>query len=413
MPAAPSDAPATGSGDDRETAPEHLARRCRALADAEMRGYSPLYERLLHRVAGDAELLDLLAPLGDPGKLPVLTLAAVHDLVLAEVGGDQPSDPLATALAAAYGYGSDEHARARARSGSGSGDSSGGLDAGAGLDPWPPFRALLVGRFADVAQLVATRTVQTNEVGRASALVPALQVVVEELGAPLAVVEVGSSAGLHLLLDRFHHRYLGDGTVTTWGPADAAVQLDCTVVGPDHPPLPTGPLPLASREGIDLRPVDVLDPVERRWLQACVWPDVPDRPERLRAALELARREPPAIRSGDVLDVLGPLLAEVPDGVVPCVVSSWALAYLSRPGRQAVHDLVAEVGAHRDVALVTAEYPQVTPWVPAPDRPPAVPAGTGATLLGLATWDGGVGSARPLAWMQAHGRWLDWLTPPG
>lgn len=367
---------------------EALRRRLVHLADTELAGYSPLYERIARGLATDDELLARLAPLGHPGRLPVLLLAAVHDQVLADP--DQ-------ALAAIYRGDADQGAPG---------------DPGDPGDPWPPFRALLHERFDEVAATMAARTVQTNEVGRVTALLPALAVAAAEVGSPLGLVEIGPSAGLNLLLDRYAYRYLGpDGAERArWGDPASPVQLSCTLVGPGEPPVEDGPPTIASRQGIDLAPVDVRDPRERRWLQACVWPDVPDRADRLAAALAVAAADPPVLVRGDALDLLTPVVDALPAGVVPCVVSTWALAYLTEDGRQAVHDQLGLLGRHRDLALVTAEYPHVTPWVPAPTRPAAGGVHErGATLVGLATWRAGVEHVRPLAWMQAHGRWLDWL----
>jgi hypothetical protein len=140
---------------------------------------------------------------------------------------------------------------------------------------------------------------------------------------------------------------------------------------------------------------------------------VPDRPERLAAAIGLARLDPPRLVVGDAITDLAPLVAALPDDVLPVVISTWALAYLGRDGRAAVLAALDEVGATRDLAVVSAEEPRITPWVPAP--PPAVEAcgdadgdGTG-TLLGLRTWRGGEAHDEALALCHPHVRWIAWV----
>ncbi len=359
---------------------EKLAERLLSFADTELRDYSPTYEQIVRGLAGDQALLGRLAPLGEANRVPGLVLAAVHDIVLAEPD---------LALAAIY--------------------------AGDPGDPWPPFAALLDERFDEVAAAITTRALQTNEVGRTTALVPALGIVCDRLDAdsqrPIALVDIGSSAGLNLLLDRYSYEYLspaGD-VVAAWGESQSPVHLSCTVIGGNVPALPVEPLPLASRLGIDLAPIDVRDDAAGRWLQACLWPDVPNRAGRLRGAVEVARSFPPTLLQGDVLEQLVPLLCELPSDVVPCIVSTWALAYLESNGRQQLYEQLSSLGEDRDLALVTAEYPHVTPWLPRPDRQAAVEEGKGATLLGLTTWSGGEPGREVLAWMQAHGQWIDWL----
>ena len=207
---------------------EELASFYRYLADAEFDGYCDLYATLARSMADDRELLERVVTLAPAAKvIPILLFAAVHDLVLAE-----PDAPLASI----YGGGSG--------------------------DPWPPFRSLLEERFADLATLVSTRTIQTNEVGRAAVLLPVLDTVHRATGRPLALVEIGPSAGLNLLLDRFGYRYdLPAGATFDAGDPASPVQLTCAVRGPWSPPLTAVTPPIASRQGIDLSPVDVTDPI--------------------------------------------------------------------------------------------------------------------------------------------------------
>jgi hypothetical protein len=359
----------------------YLADYCRWLADAEFRGHAPLYEAVARGLAGDTELLERLAPLAEPKFVPVLLNAAVHDLVLRE-----PDQPLATIY----------------RTGTG--------------DPWPPYRALVRDRFDELAEMVGTRVIQTNEVGRSAAVRPALEAVSTRAGRPLALVELGPSAGLNLLADRYAVTYVDAATdpptQTSVGPPGSPVQLRCELIGPARPPPPAGELVVAWRAGIDRRPVDARDTDARRWLRACLWPGQRERAARLDAALAIARAEPPDLRSGDAVATLPEVLAEAPaHGEAALVVlATWVLAYLADDERAALADVLT--GAGRPVWFVTAEYPGVAPWVPAPSRPTSAGAGTGATLVGLALWDGGLVEAQPLAWMQAHGTWLDWLGDP-
>ena len=112
----------------------------------------------------------------------------------------------------------------------------------------------------------------------------------------MALVEIGPSAGLNLLFDRYHASY-SDGR--TSGSPESPVQLTCEIVGDTAPPLPASDLRIVSREGIDLAPVDLDDDDGIAWLEACIWPDVPGRLDRFEAAVRIARTEPPVMRRGD------------------------------------------------------------------------------------------------------------------
>jgi len=328
------------------------------------------------------------------GRLPVLFLAATHDLVLDEPDSD---------LAAIYRGGSD-------------------------ADPWPAFRELVDRRRRDVADRLQTRSVQTNEVGRSALLAPALRVAAGTR--PVALVELGPSAGLNLFPDRYRLEYcvadqvadgVADEVVAVLGDPTSPVTVGCALVGPHRPDLAPGPTPsglpdVVARTGVDPNPLDVADPADRRWLRACLWPGVPARAPVLAGALDLVAPTPPDLRAGDAADALEPLVAEVaaavgPDALV-VVVATWALTYLPAAGREAVLAGLDRRGADHDLALVTFEEPRCTPWVPAPDPGLAVAAGGTATVLGLRTWTRGVVGARALAYAHPHGRRLAWAPAP-
>jgi len=367
-----------------------LAGRFLLLADNDFAGYSTAYDRIARAMADEPASLRLVAGVVPVNRTPVLALAAVHHLVLAD-----PGSPLAA------------HYR--------------GEDPG---DVWPAFRALLHDRTDEVRALMATRSIQTNEVGRAAALLPGLATVLGARAAagddrPLAIVEIGPSAGLNLVLDRFGVTYTRpDGAVAaTTGDAGSPVHLRCELRGPVVPPMPPAPIPIVRREGLDLHPVDVTDDDQCRWLSACLWPGSTERAERLAAAIGVARTDPPVLHQGDAVRELPRRLATFSDDVVVVVVATWALGYLSKDGRLAVAATVDEVGRHRDVALLTAEAPRVTPWLPpVPDHAPGGPGADGdgtSTVVGLHDWQGGRATSWVLGVMHPHGRWLAWFDEEG
>jgi hypothetical protein len=372
--------PSSGSLGDVDA----LAARLRLFAEHDFPGYCPAYERIARGLAADPEALERLLGLVPVNRTPVLSLAATHYLVLGDPDGE---------LAHIYG--------------------------GAPGDPWPPFRALLMERTDEIRLLMATRSIQTNEVGRAAAIHAGLTAVAAAARAagdtrPLALVEVGPSAGLNLLFDRFSIRYLDHaGTeVTRVGPSASPVQLTSTLRGP-HAPALGDDLDLGHREGLDREPIDVRDDDACRWLAACLWPGVPDRPEQLAAALEVARREPPTLVAGDATVALSARLDALPPDQLPVVLATWALAYLDADGRAAVADAVDAHGRRADIALLTAEAPQVTPWIPTVaehDRLEVTDGATGTvTVIGVRQWQAGTVRSEPLGFMHPHGRWLGWL----
>ena len=200
----------------------------------------------------------------------------------------------------------------------------------------------MLGRWPQVRETALARATQTNEAGRCAVLLPFLA----RLPQPIALLEVGASAGLCLLPDRYSYRYTraGDDDVVLHpvdGPSD--VLLTCAVAGVEVPDrLPE----VVWRAGLDLAPVDVADADACAWLETLVWPEHDDRRARLRAALQVARREPPLVVAADALDGLAGLAAGAPSGATLVVVHSAVLAYLDGPARSGFVDLVTGLPGH-------------------------------------------------------------------
>jgi hypothetical protein len=135
---------------------------------------------------------------------------------------------------------------------------------------------------------------QTNEVGRAAALVGGLLRVVARWPMPVRLFEIGASGGLNLQADRF--RYVDDEG-RGWGDPASPVRLDGAWSGS---PVPLdAPLEVVERGGSDVSPVDVTTEDGRLTLTSYVWPDMTVRHERLAGAIELARAHPVAVQRAD------------------------------------------------------------------------------------------------------------------
>lgn len=353
------------------------------LIASDIAGYCPIYERIASALAEDPDSLDLITEhrMGS-SRTPVLFLGATHDLIL--------RDPRST-LARIYRGELEE-------------------------DPWPPFRELMHAHHAEITACMRTRTTQTNEVGRSANLLAIYASISRQLSTrgddrPLALLEIGPSAGLNLLADRYRVDYVReDMTVTTAGDPDSSVQLRCELRGDAPFPGVTGMHEIALRLGLDPAPIDITDSDDARWLRACLWPGIPDRPERLAAAIEIARRDPPVLRRGDAVQEIAAMLEELPTDVFPIVTSTWVLAYLSRPDRLRVCERIDAVGSTRDLAFVTGEAPNAAPWVPVPTSAQLALRDDGTpTVFGVRTWFDGRCHTSARALCHPHGRWMAWL----
>jgi hypothetical protein len=292
-----------------------VSERYRAFADSEAAPLSTLYAQFGRAVAASATTCALVASLPERCSQPNLLLAAVRFATGSVPAGED--DLLARV---------EEH--------------------------WDA-----------ISDTMRTHYTQTNEAGRCAALLLALQ----DVPGPLSLIEIGASAGLCLLPDRYGYRYRGAASVDL---RSGPCTLDCEL-------RPGAPAPqripnIAWRVGLDQNPLDVRDPDVVRWLRCLVWPDMPGRAERLDAALEVAKADPPRIVRGDLLADLPALLDEVPRGTTPVVLHSATLAYVDSSVSERFLSLLRDAGAVR-VGLE------------APSKSPAFRAHEGSTSGG-GTW---------------------------
>jgi hypothetical protein len=259
---------------------------------------------------------------------------------------------------------------------------------GAPVGPYPPFREWLATHFDEVAAEAADRMTQTNEPRRCASLLPALGLI----PGPLALLEVGASAGLCLYPDRYSYSYDGAAPLD---PADGPSDLLLPSTTTGGVPVPSALPEVVWRAGIDLHPLLVDDANDMLWLETLVWPEQDERRERLRAAIGIARRDPPLLVVGDARLALAELADAAPDGARLVIVSSGVLVYLTAEERRLFTETVRALDAH----WVSLEGRGGLPRVEA-----ALPAGAnsdGRFVLAL--------DERPLAFTGPHGQSLDWF----
>lgn len=212
-------------------------------------------------------------------------------------------------------------------------------DGGVALDAARWRDGVLAQADAIVAEC-AQRSLQTNEPQRCAALLPALS----RVSGPIALLEIGASAGLCLYPDRYSYRYRGPGGVVVLDPRDGVseVVLECAVRGERMPKVT---LPdIVWRAGIDLTPLDPGSPETDAWLTGLVWPGEEGREARVRAALGIAASDPPLLMAGDGADLLADLAAQAPTGATLVVQTPGVLAHIPWAGRHALIDAARRAG---------------------------------------------------------------------
>jgi len=334
-----------------------IAERLRGFAE-HVGEHSPLYRTLATALADDPLAIGILgeAPHGQPPAN--LLLAAVQYLLLE---GAEPE------LAAHY-------------------PSLAARNEPVG-DPVHLFHDFLEAHRDAVTALVASRRVQTNEVRRCTTLLPAFTAA-RDPESPLALIEVGASAGLNLLFDRYRYDY----GVAVSGPGDSPLTLTCEIRS-GEPPIPVRMPVVASRVGLDLHPIDVTDPRGVRWARALVWPEQVERVERLDAAVAIARQDPPTILAGDAVDLLPGAIAAAPDDASLVVYHSYVLNQWRAGDRARLDELLLSASASRRIDRVSIEM---------------LVRGEAFPFVDHTRYRAGRAESRRLGSAHSHGEWLRW-----
>ena len=337
-----------------------LAARFNAFADLEcaptgsgMSVNSPTYAILSRHVAVREPLLALARQCRPGQPIPNLLFAAVKRLV-----ADEPD----TLLGRLYGQ-------------IGEGDPP-------TADLATEFDAFCRRHAARIVDLVRTRNVQTNEVGRCSHLMPAFCAVAHEAGRSLALIDIGAGAGLNLLWDRFDYRYSNG---VAFGSGESPVCIECQTRG-EMPRLPARFPAVSFSVGVDLHPIDIGDDEQYRWLEALIWPDHAERTALLANAREVWLQQSPRVEAGDALELLPVLVAEAPADSALCVFHCHALNQFPVEARESFMGLLRSAAQSRPVFHVSSEGERMDVV--------RMEGGRSTTLLSVSR--------------SAHGRWVEW-----
>lgn len=328
-----------GSNMDASQAAKISSRYIR-FADEEVRGRSPLYETLARSVADDAAVIDFLSTLPAEKQQPNLLFAAVRFLF------GTPGD-------------------------------------------WIDFRRRLLADPEAVRAVMLIRSTQTNEPARCATLLP----VFARLPPPLALIEIGASAGLCLLPDCYGYDY-GDKHLRPQSPIADLPVFACSIS--ETTPLPAAIPEVVWRAGLDLNPLDLSDPTEVAWLEALVWPEQTERLYHLRGAMKVAAAMKPRVVKGTLLgDDLAKLCREVPAEATLVVFHTAVLAYVPDHGERGAF-------ARRVMALcrywVSNESPRVFPDIARRAKAGSMPGGFLMSVNGS-----------PVAWTEPHGASMEWI----
>jgi hypothetical protein len=344
---------------------EHLLNTLRSQGQACTALGSPMYGELLDRVVFDVQAGGIFAEVlagheDDPGRLalPLRLLGGLHRLVL---------DGRAAALRRWYP------------------STGGSWDADAA---WPQI-TLAAANHLSLLRAALGQPPQTNEVGRSAALIGGLLILAHRFRLPIRLFEIGSSAGLNLRADYYRYRYPGG----QWGPAASPVTVDDAWRGN----LPPGAsLRIVERQGYDIAPVDATSSAGELTLLSYVWPDMTERLDRLRGAIDIARHVPARLERRTAANAVATL--RLAEGALTVLWHSVTWQYLSAGEQSAVRAGIDAVAGKADARAPFAHL------VFEPQR--RTPEAPHAFLLRARSWPGGADQI--LAECAPHGPPVTW-----
>jgi hypothetical protein len=339
-------------------------RRSLSLED---RARLPYYGQLIDALADSPVACDLLKEARPEQRNPMLVLAALHYGALC---GDEVLDPLYDAI---------------------------------GVVAPEEFASQVVARLEALPELVRDqlhRATQTNEPGRSAVMAAVLRELKTRGVHDVHLIDVGTSMGLNLYPDLYRvnindHDHDDDD-------ASALSMLDL------YGTVGEGALPtIHQRIGIDLNPLDPDELDDVRWLDACLWPEEPERAARLRAALEQMHSWPTATRlKGSALDLIDEVVASCSSAATPVIFHSWVASYFSLNEQRVWRERVMQ-HVTNGALWIYFEHPLSVAGLRPPPSHIESPrhGGTQIVVSEVASEPASWG------WSHPHGRWIA-LAPP-
>lgn len=325
-------------------------------AEKECRGSSDLYEHLSSRISEDEEILELSGYAREGQPVPNLLLGAVHYLLLK---GYQHSlkEYYPSMVSRPKDY----------------------------QEAFLPFKDFCREYKEEIRHLLETKLVQTNEVRRCAYLFPAFSFVYEKMNKPLALIEIGTSAGLQLMWDHYSYAY---GTEEIYGNIDSTVKLTAEIKGDDAPKLQQGTPPVSRRIGLDLHINNWADEEDYLWLNALIWPEHEDRRQVFEKAAEYVKASSIDFIEGDGIELLPSIAGEIPEDSVLCVFHTHVANQIPIEGKKKLFKEIQTIASKRDIVHI---YNNMK------DRE-----------LHLDYYIEGVEHKNTIGMTEGHGKWFEW-----
>lgn len=297
---------------------QQLANNFKRFAELECKGSSELYELLSNKIADDEELLELCtyAQVGQP--VPNLLFGAVHSLLLQ--GKAHPVNEYYASIKTGPKKPADE--------------------------TFTLFKDFCVKHWEEIIGILTTNLVQTNEVRRTAYLYPVLTFIHQKCDKPLSLIEIGSSAGLQLNVDRYRYNY-GDGF--TYGDSESSVHITSQVKGDEKPDFSLQSPTVVFKRGLDLNTLNLRNKEDAMWLNALIWPEHVERRQLFQAATAYFKDHPVELVEGDGIALLNSIVELTPAESAICIFHTHVANQIPEDLKRQLMQNVKKLGKTRDV----------------------------------------------------------------
>ena len=332
-----------------------LSNMFKRFSEEECKGTSELYEFLSLQIASDEQLLELSTYVSEGQPKPNMLFGAVHYLLL-QGSNHQLKD-----------YYESITNPPKNKEGS-----------------FPLFKDFCLKNKQKIINIVKSKLVQTNEVRRCAYLYPTFCYAFNQVNKPLAMIEIGTSAGLQLMWDKFSYSY---GNDNKFGDVNSTVHITAEVKG-ERPEIPISSPPVKSRIGVDLNIIDFNNDEDYNWLKSLIWPEHKERLKLFDDAAELLKKHPPNLINGDGVLLLDSIVKEIPIDQAICVFHTHVANQMPKDMKINLLNKIEKIGLERDVVHV---YNNI--W----DK-----------SLHLDHWINGKETKLIVGDTDGHGRWFQW-----
>lgn len=336
---------------------EVLSNTFLAFAERECKGSSLLYEYLSKNIASDDILLEICSNARTGQPVPNLLFGAVHFLLLK--GKEHPLKeyyPSIVSKPKLY------------------------------KESFEYFKDFCQKYRSEIESILKTRLVQTNEVRRCAYLYPAFCAIYEKAKKPLALIEIGTSAGLQLLWDNYSYSY---GQNHIYGNKESKLNITAEIKGENVPILHSTPPPVSTRVGLDLNTVNLKNEEEHLWLKSLIWPEHKERLFMFEEAASYINYSSVHLVEGDGINLLPNYVENISMDSAICIFHTHVANQIPLELKKKLLKTVKDIGDKRDVFHI---YNNIQ------DR-----------YLHLDYYLNGIESKNTIAETDGHGRWFKWF----